>query len=144
MMQELWGVTLTLDGLCFEVLCGIHHEDAQCDYPHSLKSLNFVAGCMYAPCRYRMLSLADKTGKRVAGAAVRNCLYLAPIGLLAFAGRRCFWKTFSHSHFEILFGNAMRKYRRRERAGSHSSLAVHHMRKPFVRVNPNTAAGTLT
>ena len=33
-----------------------------------------------------MLSLTDQTGRRVAAAALRNCFYLAPIGVLAFAG----------------------------------------------------------
>eukprot|EP00242_Pyramimonas_sp_CCMP2087_P011931 CAMPEP_0198205786 /NCGR_PEP_ID=MMETSP1445-20131203/9321_1 /TAXON_ID=36898 /ORGANISM="Pyramimonas sp., Strain CCMP2087" /LENGTH=262 /DNA_ID=CAMNT_0043878215 /DNA_START=459 /DNA_END=1244 /DNA_ORIENTATION=+ len=39
----------------------------------------------YAAGGYRMLSLKDTTGKRVAAAALRNCIYLAPVGLLAFA-----------------------------------------------------------
>lgn len=36
--------------------------------------------------RHRMLSLVDSTGRRTAAAALRNCVYLAPIGFLAVAG----------------------------------------------------------
>ena len=32
---------------------------------------------------YRMLSLADATGRRTAACALRNCLYLFPLGALA-------------------------------------------------------------
>jgi len=52
--------------------------------PHFL-ALAWMCKEDYAAGGYRMLSLTDQTGKRVAAAALRNCFYLAPIGVLAFA-----------------------------------------------------------
>lgn len=37
----------------------------------------------YARGGHRMLSLADRTGRRTAGVAVRNALYLIPLGIMA-------------------------------------------------------------
>lgn len=34
--------------------------------------------------RYKMYSLADASGQRTAAVALRNCLYLVPLGYLAY------------------------------------------------------------
>lgn len=50
--------------------------------PHFM-SLAFLCRQDYAAGRYKMLSLGDLSGRRVALAALRNCLYLVPLGFLA-------------------------------------------------------------
>lgn len=43
--------------------------------------LIFIMHCL---SRYRMISLADASGQRTALVALRNCLYLVPLGYLAY------------------------------------------------------------
>ena len=50
--------------------------------PHFL-SLAWICKEDYSKGGYRMLSLMDKTGKRTAACALRNCIYLLPLGFLA-------------------------------------------------------------
>lgn len=52
--------------------------------PHFM-SLAWLCKEDYARGGHKMLSLADATGKRTAACALRNCLYLMPLGLLAAA-----------------------------------------------------------
>ena len=52
--------------------------------PHFM-SLAWLCREDYARGGHRMLSLADATGKRTAACALRNCLYLMPLGFLAVA-----------------------------------------------------------
>lgn len=50
--------------------------------PHFL-ALAWLCRADYAAGGYRMLSLADATGRRTAACALRNCAYLAPVGAAA-------------------------------------------------------------
>ncbi|CAI5515205.1 unnamed protein product [Closterium sp. Naga37s-1] len=50
--------------------------------PHFL-ALAWLCRKDYAAGGYRMLSLADPTGRRTAAAALRNCCYMLPLGLAA-------------------------------------------------------------
>ena len=50
--------------------------------PHFL-ALAWLCRGDYAAGGYRMLSLADATGRRTAACALRNCAYLAPVGAAA-------------------------------------------------------------
>ncbi|XP_024395445.1 protoheme IX farnesyltransferase, mitochondrial [Physcomitrium patens] len=50
--------------------------------PHFM-ALAFLCRQDYAAGRYKMLSLGDLSGRRTARAALRNCIYLAPLGFLA-------------------------------------------------------------
>lgn len=50
--------------------------------PHFL-ALAWLCRADYAAGGYRMLSLADATGRRTAACALRNCAYLAPVGMAA-------------------------------------------------------------
>jgi protoheme IX farnesyltransferase len=50
--------------------------------PHFM-ALAFLCRQDYAAGRYRMLSIGDFSGRRTALAAVRNCIYLIPLGFLA-------------------------------------------------------------
>jgi len=52
--------------------------------PHFL-ALAWLCRGDYAAGGYRMLSLADATGRRTAACALRNCAYLAPVGAAAAA-----------------------------------------------------------
>ena len=52
--------------------------------PHFM-SLAWLCKEDYARGGHKMLSLADATGKRTAACALRNCLYLMPLGFLAVA-----------------------------------------------------------
>ena len=50
--------------------------------PHFM-ALAFLCRRDYAAGRYKMLSLGDMSGRRTALAALRNCIYLVPLGFLA-------------------------------------------------------------
>ena len=50
--------------------------------PHFL-SLAWLCRADYARGGYKMLSLVDATGRRTAACALRNCLYLMPLGAAA-------------------------------------------------------------
>jgi heme o synthase len=50
--------------------------------PHFM-ALAWLCKDDYARGGYRMLSLMDATGRRTAGVALRNALYLVPIGVIA-------------------------------------------------------------
>ncbi|QDZ19220.1 protoheme IX farnesyltransferase [Chloropicon primus] len=50
--------------------------------PHFF-SLAWICREDYGRGGYKMLSLMDKTGKRTAACALRNCIYLLPLGFLA-------------------------------------------------------------
>lgn len=50
--------------------------------PHFM-SLAWLCRKDYAAGGYRMLSLVDPTGKRTAACALRNCMYLLPLGALS-------------------------------------------------------------
>ncbi|KAK3224699.1 hypothetical protein Dsin_004561 [Dipteronia sinensis] len=50
--------------------------------PHFM-ALAYLCRQDYAAGGYRMLSLADDSGQRTASVALRNCLYLIPLGFLA-------------------------------------------------------------
>lgn len=50
--------------------------------PHFM-ALAWMCRADYAAGGYRMLSLVDATGRRTAACALRNCVYLLPLGLLA-------------------------------------------------------------
>ena len=50
--------------------------------PHFF-SLAWICREDYSKGGYRMLTLLDKTGKRTAACALRNCVYLLPLGFLA-------------------------------------------------------------
>eukprot|EP00898_Chlorokybus_atmophyticus_P001189 jgi/Chlat1/2070/Chrsp17S02533 len=50
--------------------------------PHFM-ALNWLCRVDYAAGGYRMLSLLDTTGRRIAAVAFRNCIYLIPLGFLA-------------------------------------------------------------
>lgn len=50
--------------------------------PHFL-SLAWLCRADYARGGYRMMSMFDATGRRTAACALRNCLYLMPVGVLA-------------------------------------------------------------
>lgn len=50
--------------------------------PHFM-ALAWMCKADYAAGGYRMLSLVDATGRRTAACALRNCLYLLPLGALA-------------------------------------------------------------
>eukprot|EP00897_Mesotaenium_endlicherianum_P008378 jgi/Mesen1/7569/ME000392S06829 len=50
--------------------------------PHFM-ALAWMCRQDYAAGGYKMLSFVDKTGRRTAAVALRNCLYLAPLGFLA-------------------------------------------------------------
>lgn len=52
--------------------------------PHFL-ALAWLCRVDYAAGGYRMLSLADATGRRTAACALRNCAYLVPVGAAAAA-----------------------------------------------------------
>ncbi|KAJ0088921.1 hypothetical protein Patl1_31516 [Pistacia atlantica] len=51
--------------------------------PHFM-ALAYLCRNDYAAGGYRMLSLADASGHRTASVALRNCLYLIPLGYLAY------------------------------------------------------------
>ncbi|KAJ4727297.1 protoheme IX farnesyltransferase, mitochondrial-like [Melia azedarach] len=51
--------------------------------PHFM-ALAYLCRNDYAAGGYRMLSLADASGQRTASVALRNCLYLIPLGYLAY------------------------------------------------------------
>lgn len=50
--------------------------------PHFM-ALAWMCRADYAAGGYRMLSMIDATGKRTAACALRNCMYLLPLGALA-------------------------------------------------------------
>ncbi|GAQ88088.1 Heme A farnesyltransferase [Klebsormidium nitens] len=50
--------------------------------PHFM-ALAYMCRNDYATGGYKMLSLVDKTGRRVAAVSLRNCLYMVPLGFLA-------------------------------------------------------------
>lgn len=50
--------------------------------PHFM-ALAFLCRQDYAAGRYKMISLGDLSGRRTALAALRNCIYLIPLGFLA-------------------------------------------------------------
>lgn len=50
--------------------------------PHFM-ALAWLCRADYAAGGYRMLSLIDATGKRTAACALRNCMYLFPLGIMA-------------------------------------------------------------
>lgn len=51
--------------------------------PHFM-ALAYLCRNDYAAGGYRMISLADASGQRTASVALRNCLYLVPLGYLAY------------------------------------------------------------
>ncbi|PON88633.1 Protohem IX farnesyltransferase [Trema orientale] len=51
--------------------------------PHFM-ALAYLCRHDYAAGGYRMLSLADASGQKTASVALRNCLYLIPLGFLAY------------------------------------------------------------
>lgn len=50
--------------------------------PHFM-ALAWMCKADYGAGGYRMLSLVDPTGRRTAACALRNCVYLMPLGILA-------------------------------------------------------------
>lgn len=52
--------------------------------PHFM-ALAWMCRTDYAAGGYKMLSLVDATGRRTAACALRNCIYLMPLGILAVA-----------------------------------------------------------
>jgi protoheme IX farnesyltransferase len=50
--------------------------------PHFM-ALAWMCKADYGAGGYRMLSLIDATGRRTAACALRNCVYLMPLGILA-------------------------------------------------------------
>lgn len=65
--------------LCAGVLAGALYF---WQLPHFL-SLAWLCRADYARGGYKMLSLFDTTGRRTAACALRNCLYLMPLGAAA-------------------------------------------------------------
>lgn len=68
-------------------------------YDVSLR-LQFLICCAF---RFRMFSLADASGQRTASVALRNCLYLIPLGFLAYDCELKDSQKIIVSNFFILF-----------------------------------------
>ncbi|CAI5522894.1 unnamed protein product [Closterium sp. Naga37s-1] len=63
--------------------CEMDSESTQESPLPSLSPLLLPSAPTLPPHSYRMLSLADPTGRRTAAAALRNCCYMLPLGLAA-------------------------------------------------------------
>lgn len=72
------GATGSLDHGAFLLAAGLYFWQM----PHFM-SLAWLCRKDYAAGGYKMLSLVDPTGKRTAACALRNCMYLFPLGALS-------------------------------------------------------------
>ncbi|KAM7256433.1 hypothetical protein ACFE04_012174 [Oxalis oulophora] len=71
--------------------------------PHFM-ALAYFCRNDYAAGGYRMISLFDASGLRTAGAALRNCLYLLPLGYLAYdCGLTSGWFCLESTLFTLAF-----------------------------------------